>query len=187
MKNSTIFLTLITGAILITGFFYFNSTQITDQSVDPDANQVVLPDSAPSPTVFVNEQAAPTDQASTKPTPTSSPSATTAPSSTSGYLTDSEKSLPSTSPKTVLFFYANWCPTCKKADLDIQAKSSSIPTDLSIVRINYNDTDTSDAEKALAEKYQITYQHTLIYLDENGAEITRWNGGELGEILEKTR
>ena len=187
MKNSTIFLALIIVGLLVAGFFYFNSNQITDQRLDSDANQVIPPDSTSSPTVFVNEQAAATDQALAKPTPTSSPSATTAPSSTSGYFTDSEKSLPSTSPKTVLFFYANWCPTCKKADLDIQAKSSSISTDLSIVRINYNDTDTSDAEKDLAEKYQITYQHTLVYLDENGAEITRWNGGELDKILEKTK
>src|SRR3989344_3829621 len=33
----------------------------------------------------------------------------------------------------VLFFYANWCPVCRPADAEFQARSNEIPEDLKVV------------------------------------------------------
>lgn len=85
--------------------------------------------------------------------------------------------------RRVLFFYANWCPTCRPADADFSANLEKFPADLTLVRVNYNDTDTDAEEKSLAEKYGITYQHTFVQIDADGNELARWNGGQTAELL----
>lgn len=89
--------------------------------------------------------------------------------------------------KRVLFFYANWCPICGPLDKEIKANLNKIPEDLEIIRVNYEDSDTDSEEKALAQKYGITYQHTFVQIDDTGNEIQKWNGGDLSMILAKTR
>ena len=85
--------------------------------------------------------------------------------------------------KRVLFFYASWCPTCRPADADFKANSDKIPSDFTVVRVNYNDPETDQSEKDLAKKYAVTYQHTYVQIDANGKEIRKWNGGGLTELL----
>lgn len=85
--------------------------------------------------------------------------------------------------RRVLFFYANWCPTCKPANTSFTENMSQIPTDVTLIRVNYNDTETDQAEKDLAKKYGVTYQHTFIQIDANGTEVTKWNGGQIEELL----
>jgi len=85
--------------------------------------------------------------------------------------------------KVVLFFYANWCPTCRPIDLELQNNLSKIPDDVTVIRVNYNDSDTDKEEKSLAQKYAITYQHTFVQIDNNGNEITKWNGGGLANLI----
>lgn len=70
----------------------------------------------------------------------------------------------------VLFFAANWCPTCKALELDIRNNISSIPSNLAILKVDY------DTSTTLKTKYGVTYQHTLIQVDSNGNEIKRWFG-----------
>ena len=64
------------------------------------------------------------------------------------------------SQRRVLYFYANWCPSCKVANEDFTANPNKIPEDVVVIRTNYNDTDTDQEEKDLAKKYAVTYQHT---------------------------
>lgn len=85
--------------------------------------------------------------------------------------------------RRVLYFYANWCPICKPADANFKANSSKIPADVTVIRVNYNDSDTDQEEKDLAKKYGITYQHTFIQIDTQGKEVTKWNGGQTDELL----
>lgn len=85
--------------------------------------------------------------------------------------------------RRVLFFYASWCSTCIPADKNITENASQIPDDLTVIRVNYNDPDTDDQEKELAKKYGITYQHTFVQIDQAGNEVTKWNGGQIKELL----
>ena len=70
----------------------------------------------------------------------------------------------------VLFFKASWCPTCKALDGDIKANASSIPSGVTILEVDYdNSTD-------LKRKYNVTYQHTLVQVDAEGNQIAKWSG-----------
>ena len=105
-------------------------------------------------------------------------------SGSSRYVEYSKEVLGSAAGKRrVLYFYANWCPTCRPADADFQKNTSQIPEDVILIRVNYNDSDTDAEEKALAEKYGITYQHTFVQIDADGNEVTKWNGGQIKELL----
>lgn len=90
-------------------------------------------------------------------------------------------------PKRVLFFYANWCPTCKPVDAELSTKTAEIPNDVTVIRVNYNDTDTDEEEKNLARKYGVTYQHTFVQIDQDGNEVRKWNGGGLEDLIEKAQ
>lgn len=85
--------------------------------------------------------------------------------------------------RRVLFFYANWCPICKPADASFRNQESQIPQDVRVIRVNYSDSDTDQDEKDLAKKYGITYQHTFVQIDSQGQEITKWNGGQIEQLL----
>jgi len=79
----------------------------------------------------------------------------------------------------VLFFHANWCPTCKVADRDIKDNINNIPDGAVIIKTDY------DSERGLKTKYGVTYQHTFVVIDDNGEEISKWNGGSFEEILKR--
>lgn len=87
--------------------------------------------------------------------------------------------------RRLLYFYANWCPTCRPVDDELNANPGKIPDGVVIIRINYNDTDTDSDERALAKKYGVTYQHTFVEIDSEGNVLQIWNGGGVGEILER--
>ena len=70
----------------------------------------------------------------------------------------------------VLFFRANWCPTCRAVDADIKANLSKIPSSLAILDVNY------DNSTALKQKYGVTYQHTFVQVDSQGNLIKKWSG-----------
>lgn len=101
------------------------------------------------------------------------------------YSKDSLASAPKA--KRVLYFYANWCPSCKVADADFTENISKIPEDVSVIRVNYNDSDTDQEERELAKKYAITYQHTFVQIDSAGKEITKWNGGQIEELISNVK
>ena len=70
----------------------------------------------------------------------------------------------------VLFFHASWCPSCRTLDNDIKGNLSSIPSNLKILDVDYD--DSSDLKK----KYGVTTQHTLVQVDKDGAMIGKWIG-----------
>jgi thioredoxin 1 len=89
--------------------------------------------------------------------------------------------------RRVLFFYANWCPTCRPLDQALSTQSDRIPAGVTIIRVNYNDTETDKAEEDLAAKYGITYQHTFVEIDSEGNAIAKWNGGNLTDLVSKLK
>lgn len=80
--------------------------------------------------------------------------------------------------KRVLFFHAAWCPTCKVADIEFTRMIEKIPQDIILLKTDY---DTSTDFK---QKYAVTYQHTFVQIDEQGNEVTKWNGGGIKELVE---
>ena len=72
--------------------------------------------------------------------------------------------------KVVIFFRASWCPTCKGLDANIRANLASIPDGVTILDLDY------DNAAALKAKYGVTYQHTMVQVDKNGALIKKWSG-----------
>ena len=83
--------------------------------------------------------------------------------------------------KVILFFKASWCPTCNAANADIIKNLSSIPGDVRILRVDY------DNSEDLKKKYGVTSQHTFIRVDATGKELKRWLGSPtLSDILAKS-
>ncbi len=76
--------------------------------------------------------------------------------------------------RTVLFFHAKWCPSCKAADADFTTNLSSIPSGVTIIKTDY------DTEKALKQQYGVTTQDTFVQVNGNGEPLARWNGGGEG-------
>lgn len=70
----------------------------------------------------------------------------------------------------VLFFRADWCPTCRGLENNINANLSAIPANTHILKLDY------DTETELKKKYGVIRQHTLIQVDANGNEIKTLTG-----------
>lgn len=80
----------------------------------------------------------------------------------------------------VLFFHASWCPTCRALNSNIEANLGAIPDGVTILKTDY------DSETALKQKYGVTYQHTLVQVDNDGNMITKWSGGNtLASLIAK--
>jgi thiol-disulfide isomerase/thioredoxin len=70
----------------------------------------------------------------------------------------------------VLFFRASWCPTCRILDADLRANEANIPAGVTILDVDY------DNSTALKQRYGVTYQHTLVQVDDEGNQIAKWSG-----------
>lgn len=119
-----------------------------------------------------------TENQPTTPEP-EAPSEPLSPGTYTSYSTDKVASAGQN--KTVLFFHAAWCPTCRTLDKDINNSLNDIPAGIQILKTNY------DTEKDLKKKYGVTYQHTFVQVDPNGNLIKTWGGGNklenvLGQI-----
>ena len=68
-----------------------------------------------------------------------------------------------------LFFFANWCPTCREQDPRNQQVVRSHQGGVAGFRVNYNDTETDADEKELAKQYGVTYQHTGFFIGTDGS------------------
>lgn len=84
---------------------------------------------------------------------------------------DASKLVMANSGDVVLFFKASWCPSCRTLDSNIKANLDSIPSDLTILELDY------DTATALRQQYGVTTQHTLVQVDASGALVKKWNGG----------
>lgn len=77
----------------------------------------------------------------------------------------------------VLAFLADWCPTCRAVKTDVQANLGSIPSNLTILDIDY------DEYTDLKKQYGINQQHTFVQVDKTGAVIKTWKGGNTLESV----
>lgn len=93
------------------------------------------------------------------------------------YTTYNENELKNASWNIVLFFHANWCPTCIATDKDIISKW--VPDNLTILKTDF------DSETELKKKYEVTTQTTFVQVDNQGNMIKKWVWGRLNDIVEK--
>ncbi len=83
-----------------------------------------------------------------------------------------------TAGKTILlYFYADWCPICRREQQDTLAAFNELdePTVIGF-RVNYKDSDTDNAEEALAEEFNVVYQHTKVIV-KNGTQTLKSTEG----------
>lgn len=66
-----------------------------------------------------------------------------------------------------LFFYADWCPTCRNQEKLITENLDRIPENMTILKANY------DTQTDLKKQYSITMQSIIVVLDDSGQEIGR--------------
>ncbi len=83
--------------------------------------------------------------------------------------------------KRVLFFHANWCPTCRAAEKDFLANEKGIPDGIVVFKLDY------DKESELKKTYGITYQHTFVQVDANGEILSSWSGGSVAELAKHVK
>jgi len=84
--------------------------------------------------------------------------------------------------KVVIDFAAEWCPSCRAFERDVQVNADSIPADLTILKADY------DTEKDLKKKYGVTLQHTFVQVDAEGELVAKWTGSpNLEQFLTKVQ
>lgn len=83
--------------------------------------------------------------------------------------------------RAVIYFWAAWCPTCRALNQELLQRSKELPDNVTILKTNY------DTETALKKKYQIVTQHTLVQVDKDGNEVTKWIGGNVDVIKQELK
>lgn len=78
--------------------------------------------------------------------------------------------------KTVVFFFATWCPNCVLTLTELSEKWSELDPSLTLVIADY------DQEVALKSEYGVTYQDTFVLLTPEGEVKRRWNAGGVAGI-----
>lgn len=79
----------------------------------------------------------------------------------------------------VLFFAADWCPTCIAALRDINANGGKLGA-ITVVIVEY------DKAGELKSRYGVTSQHTFVQIDSRGTRLAAWNGGGVQDIVKNT-
>lgn len=83
--------------------------------------------------------------------------------------------------KTVVFFFATWCPNCILTLTEMSEKWSEIEPDITLVIADY------DTETALKVEYGVTYQDTFVLLDSSAKAAKLWNAGGVAGLNANTR
>lgn len=80
----------------------------------------------------------------------------------------------------IIFFKADWCPTCSVLDRDIEENLADIPQGTIILEADY------DEEIELRKEYDVSVQHTLVLVDQDGEELEQWAGSfNLEDVLDQ--
>ncbi len=81
------------------------------------------------------------------------------------------------SEKFILFFHADWCPTCRALEKEIKESLEKLNS-RTVLEVNY------DTETDLKKKYGITVQSTLVFIDSDGEVFEKRVNPDL-ELIEK--
>ncbi len=89
----------------------------------------------------------------------------------------------------LLYFYASWCPICKREQPEIYGAFDAMDYGNVIgFRVNYRDSYVDEFEEELAREHGITYQHTKVII-KDGKEVLKapdsWNKDRYIEEIRK--
>lgn len=91
---------------------------------------------------------------------------------------DAEQIANSDAEHIILFFHANWCPSCKALEEDIKANQASIPDNMEIYKVSF------DTATELKSRYGVRVQHSLLEINQNGeAESTILHSSTLASLV----
>ena len=114
---------------------------------------------------------------STTPSPTAE---STAPAAAAGtYVDYSSSAIADADGKTLLFFYAPWCPQCRSIDDDIL--SMGVPAGVTIIKVDY------DSNQDLRQQYGVTVQTTFVEVNSSGEGLqtyVAYDDPHLAAVLE---
>lgn len=65
--------------------------------------------------------------------------------------------------KHIIFFFADWCPTCVKWEGEVKNRMEDLATNAIILKANY------DTETELKTQYEITQQSTAVFINADGS------------------
>jgi Thioredoxin len=96
------------------------------------------------------------------------------------YLPYTPTALAQASGNIVLFFYASWSPASIATNKDITDKKDTLPKDLTIFRVSFDDAD------AMKQQYGVTDQQTFVQVTNTGELIKKWRGANtLEDIIQQ--
>ena len=99
------------------------------------------------------------------PTPDTETEASAAPAPAEGaYVDYTDGAIESTAGTKVLFFHASWCPKCRQLDEELRAEGA--PDGLTVFKVDY------DSRTDLRQKYGVTLQTTVVFVDDRGELIS---------------
>ena len=82
----------------------------------------------------------------------------------------------------LLFFHADWCPTCRALEAEIEKDISVLPEGLHILKVDY------DTATALKQQYKVTTQHTFVQVNAAGELIQRFNDEQnLADVIARVK
>jgi thiol:disulfide interchange protein len=174
IRQGTILGVIIAIIVISSGIFLFSQSRQSGQtagqaSVEPTKN-LATQQASVEPTK--NPATKQTSVEPTKNPPTKQASVDSA--LAQRYIPYSSGALAKAAGRTVIFFTASWCSSCRAADQDFRAHFDKVPSDVTILRADY------DTETALKQKYNVTSQDTFVQVDKQGNSVTQWNSGGQG-------
>lgn len=95
-----------------------------------------------------------------------------------GYSSDSYEKAKEEGKVVMLYFTANWCPTCQAQEpVNIKAfEELKEDSDIVIFKIHILDSETTDEAEELAEEFKVRLQHTYVIIDPAGEVVFTHTG-----------
>ena len=171
LKNNTLKLVSVMAAFMIIGVgaYVFTSANPITQNSEPKNESSSVPKTEEMTNIATNEVLKNEEKIKSSIDDTSSVNDENIKTKTAGtYAPYSADQLSkASSGNVVLFFKASWCPTCVSTEKDINSNLDKIPSDLTILAVDY------DKETELKKKYGITTQHSFVKVDKDGKELKK--------------
>ncbi|TQJ30748.1 thioredoxin [Microbacterium sp. SLBN-146] len=87
-----------------------------------------------------------------------------APVADGAYVDYTDGIIEQTAGPKALFFHASWCPNCRQLDEELVAEGA--PDGLTVFKVDY------DSRTDLRQKYGVTLQTTVVFVDDAGEAIS---------------